>query len=508
MALPDLIAPVLPGETLAGKYRVERILGRGGMGIVVAARHLELDERVAIKFLLRANDPASLARFLREARAAAKVKSEHVCRVYDVGRLETGEPYLVMECLEGVDLGQRLAKKGRAPLADVAGWMIEACAALSEAHALGIVHRDLKPANLFLAARGDGTTCVKILDFGISKLPASEGMTSTTALIGSPVYMSPEQLVSARTVDQRADVWSIGVMLHELVTGLPPFSAESVIQLSVKIREAVPAAPSSIIGTLPRAFDTVVGKCLAKDPVERFASMRELALALAPFAAPEARRLAARIRRERGSAVGASTLVATWLDDGDGVHLRNPSSEPPGTSESMGDGVGQVTFEPLSGGDSPENRRAGRWLPAAVLVLASIGALVGGRQCGSPSHANAKPAPPADVTALPDIGPPSIVVSEVLPLPVIVTGASESSQPPRPPRPPMPSSKAAPPAAVTRAEDLGALPLPSAPTPTLSASAESSAQPITSSSAFAPPPALDASGRRRRVLDRTDPYEH
>src|SRR3954452_10790259 len=188
-------APVLPGETLAGKYKVERVLGKGGMGIVVAARHLELDERVAIKFLLGERSSAGVDRFLREARAAAKVKGEHVCRVFDFGRLETGEPYIVMEYLEGPDLARKLASQGPQPVPAVVGWIIEACDALAEAHAIGIVHRDLKPANVFLANRTDGSSCAKILDFGISKL-AAETMTSTATVMGSPLYMSPEQMES------------------------------------------------------------------------------------------------------------------------------------------------------------------------------------------------------------------------------------------------------------------------------------------------------------------------
>jgi len=185
-------ASVSVGEILAGKYRIDRVLGAGGMGVVVAAHHLQLDERVAIKFLL----PEMLAqqdavmRFSREARAAVKIKSEHVARVTDVGTLETGAPYMVMEYLEGIDLAE-LVRRGPLPITQAVDFVLQACEAIAEAHALGIVHRDLKPANLFLATLPGGVQSVKVLDFGISKLTglsASGGQDSATrtkALMGS-----------------------------------------------------------------------------------------------------------------------------------------------------------------------------------------------------------------------------------------------------------------------------------------------------------------------------------
>jgi eukaryotic-like serine/threonine-protein kinase len=193
--------PALPGETFAGKYRIERVLGQGGMGVVVLARHLDLDERVAIKFLVKTGDTGAVERFVREARAAAKVKSEHVCRVYDVGRLPTGEPYIVMEYLEGIDLAKKLEQEGPQPIHLVALWMVEVCEALAGAHAAGIIHRDLKPANILLAERTDGSTCAKVLDFGVSKLPTQTFMTNAAANMGTPLYMSPEQIASASDVD-------------------------------------------------------------------------------------------------------------------------------------------------------------------------------------------------------------------------------------------------------------------------------------------------------------------
>jgi len=239
----EISAGVRPGEILAGKYRVERVLGWGGMGVVVAAHHLELDQRVALKFL----SPQALAsaeivaRFAREARAAVRIKSEHVARVTDVGQLDNGSPFMVMEYLDGVDLSGWLAQKGPLPAEQAVDFVLQACEALAEAHALGIVHRDLKPANLFCIRRADGNLSIKVLDFGISKVTApgasssSPDMTGTTVIVGSPFYMSPEQMFSSRGVDARTDIWSLGVVLFELLTGALRF--ESIAELAVALKD-------------------------------------------------------------------------------------------------------------------------------------------------------------------------------------------------------------------------------------------------------------------------------
>src|SRR6266511_1188050 len=222
--------PVHEGEILAEQYRVERVQGVGGMGVVVVATHLQLEERVAIKVLVKEalGNAEAVARFAREARAAVKIKSEHVARVIDVGTLETGAPYMVMEYLEGGDLSQVLQSRGALPVEDAVEYVLQTCEAIAHAHVLGIVHRDLKPANLFLIRRPDGTAAIKVLDFGISKVMPAKGsssdnaMTRTRAVMGSPLYMSPEQMTSTRDVDGRTDIWALGVILYELLSGQPP----------------------------------------------------------------------------------------------------------------------------------------------------------------------------------------------------------------------------------------------------------------------------------------------
>jgi eukaryotic-like serine/threonine-protein kinase len=306
------LMPVLPGEVLAQKYRIEKLLGQGGMGVVVAAHHIDLDVLVAIKFLSIANTGASVDRFLREARAAAKVRSEHVCQVFDVGRLESGEPYIVMEHLEGVDLGEKIANEGPQSLAHVASWMIQVCDAVGEAHQRGIVHRDLKPANVFLVDRSDGSFMAKVLDFGISKLPTARGGTTAQGIVGSPLYMAPEQIESASKVDSRADIWSMGVMLYELLSGELPFGGESILSLAMNIREGRYVRLRERQQHLPTAIDEIVAKCLHTDPTSRYACTAELASALAPFAESDSRGLAERIaRRENVSSPNLEAVALT-----------------------------------------------------------------------------------------------------------------------------------------------------------------------------------------------------
>jgi len=279
--------PIGAGEVLLGKYRVERVLGQGGMGLVVAARHVDLGELFAIKFLLpeALENPGAVERFLLEARASARLKGEHVAKVHDVGRLESGAPYMVMEHLDGNDLKAVVRSRGPLPAEEAATLMLQACEAIAEAHALGIIHRDLKPANLFLIRRPNGTPCVKVLDFGLSKqaIPDAVDLTKSGMSMGSPLYMPPEQVTRMKSADARSDVWALGVVLYELVTGKTPFTGESMMEVLSCVLQEEPVPPSRVRDGLPPELDAIVGRCLRKRPDDRFQSVEDLAMALEPL---------------------------------------------------------------------------------------------------------------------------------------------------------------------------------------------------------------------------------
>jgi len=302
-----LSSVVAQGALLANKYRVERVLGQGGMGYVVEARHITLDERVALKFLLPeyAKHPEASTRFLREARAAAKIKSEHVARVTDVGTLDSGAPYMVMEFLDGADLAQTLQRTGVLQVDDALDYILQACEAIAEAHAHGIVHRDLKPANLFLAKRSDGSPLVKVLDFGISKMmgaAADNALTKTTTAMGSALYMSPEQMQETRGVDQRTDIYSMGIALFELLAGRQPFYAESLPQLCAEVLTGIPSPLAAYRADVPRELAACIEKAYERDKNQRYQSISEFALALSPFAPERSRASIERLARMGGLA--------------------------------------------------------------------------------------------------------------------------------------------------------------------------------------------------------------
>ena len=271
------------GTVLLGKYRVDAILGIGGMGAVVRASHLFLAQPVAIKVLLPqfAQDPSTVQRFIREGQSAVQLRGEHIARVHDVGTLDDGRPFMVMEYLEGADLNQVLRAHGPQAPEIVADLMLQACEGIAEAHALGIVHRDIKPSNFFVTRMSDGEMLLKILDFGISKSTTElNELTGTQAVVGTPSYMAPEQTRNAKLADARSDQWSMGVVMYQLITGRVPFEADTYAELVLK---AAMDAPSPIHVPLPAGLGEILFRCLEKTPDARFPNVAELARMLAPY---------------------------------------------------------------------------------------------------------------------------------------------------------------------------------------------------------------------------------
>jgi eukaryotic-like serine/threonine-protein kinase len=301
MAMQDTPAPVQTGDIFAGKYVIERVLGAGAVGVVVAASHAQLGDKVALKFLRAevAERTDVVARFLREARAAVRIKNEHVARILDVGTTDGGLPFIVMEYLEGCDLHKLLQTLGSLPIAEGVEYVVQACLAMVEAHATGVVHRDLKPSNLFLTQRADGSPLVKVLDFGISKIMAGESdrtdLTSTNGILGSPLYISPEQARSARSVDARADVWSLGVILHHLLAGQPPFAGDSITEVLSAILFAAPKRLRVACPDAPAELEAILLRCLEREVAQRMPSVAQLALELAPWAQAESRAAISRL---------------------------------------------------------------------------------------------------------------------------------------------------------------------------------------------------------------------
>jgi serine/threonine protein kinase len=470
----SVAAVVQEGDVIAGKYRVDRILGRGGMGIVVAARHIQLDEKVALKFLLPAalSNPEALGRFAREARAAVKIKSEHVARIIDIGELENGLPYMVMEYLEGSDLSTWLAGRGPLEVEQAVAFLLQACEALAEAHALGIVHRDLKPSNLFLATRPSGPPIVKVLDFGISKsaFSASQGpITTTSGIIGSPLYMSPEQMHSSRTIDGRSDIWALGVVLYELLARKPPFPGKSLPELITSVLHREPDSLCAARSDVSPAFEKAVNRCLAKDPVDRFANVGEMAAALAPFGPPRCDVSVERITHVLGLG-GARSPAASLTPVENSITLKSVA-HPPVASTVLGattppagatparpvppeallaSGIASL---PISGAVERSSRGSGRFAVVATAVVLGAGGMVAWGAISTSTHetlvsthetlavavrepppVTSSPPPAATVIAVPVLAMASPVATPVTP------SSRPSSQEPsggaKPPLPP------------------------------------------------------------------------
>ena len=368
------------GEILAGKYRVEKMLGKGGMGVVVGARHIKLDEPVAIKLLRPAmlEVEGMVSRFLREARAASKIKSLHVVRVTDVDTLEDGVPYMVMEHLEGIDFSELRKQKGTLGVALAVGYLLEATEAIGEAHTLGIVHRDLKPGNLFLHQTGDGRTVVKVLDFGISKreAPGEEDTTKTGQMMGSPKYMAPEQMLSMHDVDGRSDIWSLGAVLYELLTGRPPFIGDTTPRICAQVLNADPPPPSTLRPDLPVELERAILRCLEKEPDRRFATVADFAEAIAPFGPPP------EPKRTRSGAFKLSLPTSIKTGENPKPITISSISAAPAPAEAPKPVAASVTPTPatwdadtrLDPSPRKESPRGGR-IAAAVVGLAIVGGL-------------------------------------------------------------------------------------------------------------------------------------
>ncbi len=374
------VDPLLPrpGTLLAGKYRIEKRLGEGGMGVVFAARHELLAQRVAVKVLRPTVALMTLAtaRFINEARSAARIENEHVARVLDVGT-DGDTVFIAMELLEGADFDEVLRTRGPLSIEMAVDSILGAMEAIAEAHAMGIVHRDLKPANLFLARRKDGSTLVKVLDFGISKCAESgdsNQLTGNGAMLGSPRYVSPEQLRSAKDVDARADIWSIGVTLYELLTGDLPFKGDTTGALFAAILEQRPAPMRSLRASLPEGLDLVVMRCLQPGREQRFPHVAALAQALAPWATAEGVASVERVARALPSAGDMrleSTVFATARIERPFVAASEPpspvGSEPPSPLRKGG----TVAFAESSR-PPPKGRRLRPGLGVTVVAVVAI----------------------------------------------------------------------------------------------------------------------------------------
>jgi serine/threonine-protein kinase len=285
------------GAVVANKYRIERKLGEGGMGFVVAASHLSLGGQVALKFLSPGDElrQEAITRFTREAQSVTRIKSEHVARVLDMGTVESGDPFIVMELLEGMDLHKFVRQNGPLPLENAVEYILQAAEGVADAHSVGIVHRDLKPANLFLTFKPDGSPFVRVLDFGIAKninaqKEAGEvSLTVGTDVLGSPLYMSPEQIRNPKDVDPRADVWSLGAILYKLLTGRAAFETDSPSASLAMIVMEEPAPVRQFRPDIPPQLEAVLHRCLEKRLDLRWQSVDELACALLPFVPPRPR---------------------------------------------------------------------------------------------------------------------------------------------------------------------------------------------------------------------------
>ncbi|WP_437491338.1 protein kinase [Sorangium sp. So ce1014] len=410
----DNVYTIAPGTVIARKYRVERTIGRGGMGLVVEALHLDLDTRVAIKFLLPEfmSYTEAAERFMREARTVAKLQTPHVVRVLDVAALDSGEPYMVMELLDGEDLAAHAAETGTLAIGECIDHIAQACEALAEAHALGIVHRDLKPANLFLTRRPDGAPLIKVLDFGVSKILTGDtgnvSLTQTTTILGSALYMSPEQMRSSKSVDPRTDIYALGVCLFEIIGGRPPYVADSFPELCAKIYTSPPESLEDLRPEVPEGLVEVIEKAIAREPEDRYQSISEFVQALAPFAAPGTRTTIAGILRLHAAELDLPPPASRAAMSRTTSRASRASSGGPSVSDK---GARTVGSAPPAEDEAPRRGRTLLYVAVGAVAVAvgAWGALqfqsrfaMGTGDAGSPAGAS----PPGDTAAPVDLAPP------------------------------------------------------------------------------------------------------
>jgi eukaryotic-like serine/threonine-protein kinase len=399
-----------PGTIVGGKYRIDGCLGTGGMGVVLSAVHLELDAPVAIKIVrddFAANE-AIVSRLLFEARAVARMQSVHVVRVLDVARLPNGAPYIVMEKLRGGDLASLLEQRGAIPVAEAIGYLLQACEGLIEAHGLGIVHRDLKPENLFLAVTPEGVV-LKILDFGISKdlgTAFRDGSRTTLtkggAAIGSPSYMAPEQIRAAPNLDARADIWSLGTILFELLTGRCPFEADTVAMMYQKVLTEDPPSLLDVLPSAPSELNTIIQLCLRKEPDDRFQTVQELATALRGLSRPPV------IERQRLQSGIELTVEARALEPRVSLPVKLGLVATTALLAAASVAFWQLQIRD-TGKASPPTARAALSAPAPARAKEVVPAVPRGDAIPAPSNATADTAEPKETKPEPSVGAPAPV---------------------------------------------------------------------------------------------------
>ncbi|MBX3231546.1 MAG: serine/threonine protein kinase [Labilithrix sp.] len=453
------------GQLLDGKYLVGRVIGSGAVGIVFEAKNVELDETVAIKCLRPEMlvDNAMVGRFAREAKAAAAIKSEYVATVHDVGTTPEGMPYMVMEYLDGKDLGSVVEETGTVGPRTAVEYALQVCEALAVAHSKGIVHRDIKPENLLLTERAGGIRIVKVLDFGISKAALSGSifknavpLVKTVNLMGTPLYMSPEQVRVTDSVDVRSDIWSLGMVIYEMLTGQTAFDGQSITEICAAILEAQPRPIEMFRNDLPSGLVEVITKCLQKDANKRFQNIAELAVALMPFGPKRTR-----LNVERAVAVLQAAGQAT-------ANLQVNSTMPPAPSDFLYTPIPRAPGLPTDTSSPP--------IPPSSVPIAAPSAPASAPQVSSIVAATESAPPPEKKRGF-------AIVLGVLAVAAIVAGALaatyRASPPPATAAAPVatPETKTSPPAPVTAA----------APPATTTTAAAPSAAPVETADATATP---------------------